>query len=55
MTYMANRNMLKVIEYKGKREKKNGGANRIRTGGTWFCRPLPYHLATAPSGGPILA
>ena len=25
-----------------------GGADRIRTGAWRFCRPLPYHLATAP-------
>ena len=24
------------------------GADRIWTGGYWCCRPLPYHLATAP-------
>ena len=24
------------------------GADQIRTGGYWCCRPLPYHLATTP-------
>ena len=27
----------------------SGGGTQIRTGGTWFCRPLPYHLAMPPS------
>src|SRR6185295_5905525 len=27
------------------------GAGRIRTAEWRFCRPLPYHLATAPRGG----
>ena len=29
---------------------ENGGGNRIRTGESRFCRPLPYHLAMPPSG-----
>ena len=27
----------------------SGGATRIRTGESGFCRPVPYHLAMAPN------
>ena len=28
---------------------KNGGDDRIRTGGWRFCKPLAYHLPTSPA------
>lgn len=31
-----------------------GGAERVRTAASQFCRLLPYHLGTAPRGGGII-
>ena len=39
---------MKALIYKGFRASSPGGATRIWTGESWFCRPMPYHLAMAP-------
>ena len=43
-----------LIERGGPTEGSCGGAGRVRTAASQFCRLLPYHLGTAPHEGGII-
>ena len=43
--FLDKKKLRKQLSFRSPSER---GADRIWTGGYWCCRPLPYHLATAP-------
>lgn len=45
---------LRQVQDNVRRKANVGGAGRVRTAASQFCRLLPYHLGTAPREGGII-